>query len=184
MRISLCMATGIGALIFCLADAGTVAAQSDAPQETSRFGIATVGDQPFYRIIATIPSNLPALEGDGAADSATSGYVFEFLAAPDGDVAGLDAYALQNGRRVGLCQPIPVRLAGPPPRTIYLFPCGPGGGGTLSIESLIVEFNLDGIDPATGEEIPFGITLQEIIGGAAADPLQLQITLPMDTAAQ
>lgn len=184
MQTSLFMASRIGVLFFCLADAGTVAAQSVALQETLPLGIATVGDRPFYQITASIPSNVPALEGNGAADSATLGYVFEFLAAPDGDVVGLAAYALQNGRRDVLCQPIPVNLGGNPPRTIYLVPCGPGGGGTLSIESLIVEFNLDSIDPSTGEVIPFGITLQEIIGGEVANPLQLQITLPMGRAVQ
>ncbi len=175
------MATGTGALmILCLAHAGPAAAQSEAPPSPEQIGGVTVGDRPFYPVTATIPSNRLDLPGDAATDPATSGYVFEFLAAPDGDVAGLDGYALQDGRRVGLCEPIPVRLAGPPPRTIYLFPCGTGGGGggMLSTDSLVVEFNLDATDPDSGEVIPFGITVQEILDGGVADLLQLPIPLP------
>lgn len=179
------MATGTGALlILCLAHAGAAAAQAEAPPSPEHAGGAIVGDRPFYPVTATIPSGLPGVAGDGTSDAATSGYVFEFLAAPDGDVAGLGGYAVQDGRRVGLCEPIPVRLAGPPPRTIYLFPCGPGGGGTLSVDSLVVEFNLDATDPASGALVPFGITVQEILDGGVADALQLPIPLPEGPAAQ
>ncbi|MBF9058207.1 hypothetical protein HKCCSP123_03345 [Rhodobacterales bacterium HKCCSP123] len=183
------MATGTGALmILCLALAGPAAAQSEAPPSPELAGGAIVGDRPFYPVTATIPSGRPGAAGDGTSDAATSGYVFEFLAAPDGDVAGLGGYAVQDGRRVGLCEPIPVRLAGPPPRTIYLFPCGPGGGagggGTLSVESLVVEFNLDATDPASGAPVPFGITVQEILDGGVAGALQLSIPLPEGPAAQ
>ena len=167
---------GIGAMVLFAFQGGAVAAQSDMLQAMGQVGIATVGDQPFYPVTATLPSSLPAIEGETSA--AAMAYQFEFLATPDGAVAGLDAFVVQNGQRVGRCQPVPVRLAGPPPRTIYMFPCPPAGGGTLSVPSLVVEFNLDATSPITGEAVPFGITVQEIIGGATAEPLQLQIALP------
>lgn len=167
---------GISAMVLFALQGSVVAAQTDMLKAIEQVGIATVGDQPFYPVTATLPSSLPAIEGE--THSTATGYEFEFLATPDGAVTGLDAFVMQNGQRVGRCQPVPVRLAGPPPRTIYMFPCGPAGGGTLSVPSLVVEFNLDGTNPATGEAVPFAITVQEIIGGTTAAPLQLPINLP------
>lgn len=179
------VATGIGAVMMsCLVHSGPAAAQSEAPETYRQAGSASVGDQPFYPVTATIPSTRTGLAGAAKTEDTTSEYVFEFLAGPDGDVAGLDGYVLQDGQRVGLCDPIPVRLAGPPPRTIYLFPCGPGGGRTLSVDALVVEFNLDATDPVSGAIVPFGITVQEIQGSGVAETLKLPIPLPGDAAAQ
>lgn len=155
-------------------------AQTVGSDETDLLGVI-VRQEPFFSVTATVPSSQLQGVSEQRPDRSDAGYEIHFLMSPSGDVEGLSAYSLEQGSRRPLCDPIPVRLLGPPPRTIYLIPIGcggSGGGGMLSTDTLIVEFSPDAVDPERDTPIPFGLSVQEVLEGQSGESVQMSLDLP------
>lgn len=146
-------------------------------QNSDEIGFATVLDQPFYSVTASVPT----LQTESIDDRDNTGYEIDFLVSPSGEIAGLNAYNLTEGQRTQMCSPIPVQLVGPPPRTIYLIPIGcggRGGGGTLSQDTLVVEFSDDGDNLTDAAPLTLDVSVQEILDGVTGVPMKIPVTLP------
>lgn len=151
----------------------------DLPGTASGEAAVTIAPQPFYSVTAQLPSLQATAPETGQPNTS---YELDFLASPDGEIANLNAFLLQDGQRRALCDPIPITV-GNPPRTIWLIPdgCGDGGGGAgvLSVDTLVVEFATDDvIDLNDGTGTGLSLSVQEITRGVTSMPQRLDVPLP------
>lgn len=116
-------------LALCTVLGGTTVAMAQTTNE--------VLPNPFFRVMTTIPDALPTTEG--AADIGLS-----FFIDPAGEISSVSLMNVGGLRVSGACEPICFKV-GNPPRT-YCFVSagcgGGGGGGTLSIEPVLIDFEL------------------------------------------
>lgn len=164
-----------------LAALPAIAPAQSLPGTIASESAVTIAPQPFYSVTAQLPS-LQAIAPEAGQPDAT--YEFDFLASPEGEIANLNAFLLQDGQRRALCDPIPITV-GNPPRTIWLIPAGcgegdgGGGAGILSLDTLVVEFATDDvIDLNDGTGTGLSLSVQEITRGVTSMPQRLDVPLP------
>jgi hypothetical protein len=130
---------------------------------------------PFFRVMTTIPDALPTAEGN--ADIELS-YFIDAL----GDISSVSLMSVAGTQVRGACEPIIFKV-GNPPRTYWLVPagCGSGGGagGTMSIEPVLIDFEL-APDPASNAEGVFDYKINVISAGGEglSTALNSTVTLP------